>query len=132
MAAAHAATQGGEKFGNREPFLHLLFRAGPNMVSIENRPSPAPEFTLHKTEYELFYVLEGSGTMYTGGTLVNPTTNDAHDARATTATGGVEVRMTKGDVIMVPPSTVHSVTKSDGNLSLFVVHMPAVDGSAKN
>src|SRR5580704_2588686 len=40
MKAARAAHANGQPFKNGDPFLHLLFFAGPNMVSIENRPSP--------------------------------------------------------------------------------------------
>jgi len=43
MKAARVAHAGGQPFKNGDPFLHLLFFAGPNMVSIENRPTPAPD-----------------------------------------------------------------------------------------
>jgi mannose-6-phosphate isomerase-like protein (cupin superfamily) len=131
IEAARAATQSGQKYANREPFLHLLLRAGPSMVSIENRPSPAPEFSLHKTQYELFYVLEGAGKMYTGGTLVDLISSDSANDFAKSGSGGAEAPLKKGDVLVIPPNMVHSITQSDGNLVLFVVHMPAVDGSAK-
>ena len=131
MENARKAHASGIPFKNGDPFLHLLFFAGPNMVSIENRPSPAPDFTLHKTQYELFYVLSGKGVMYTGGTLIDPKGYDEDkNAGANEATGGVEVPLVKGDVLMIPPSTVHRVTQSDGALVLLAVHMPAVDGSA--
>lgn len=72
---------------------------------------------VHDQVTEVYQILDGSGTLVTGGTLVNP------QRRATTATtvtsingpgitgqrieGGVSRRVGKGDMIIIPAGTPH-------------------------
>jgi hypothetical protein len=73
---------------------------------------PMPMYAVHQEEEELFVVLEGSGTMNLGATLVNPRRgNGATTMIADTATGGTDHKLTKGDMFIVPMNTARCVTQ---------------------
>ena len=63
---------------------------------------------LHEKDAEFFYVLEGSGTAVMGGKLVNEKRGDGEgNFNGTDVTGGTEIQITKGDILIAPPKTVH-------------------------
>jgi glc operon protein GlcG len=70
-------------------------RDGPGMAEI------------HATETDVFYVLEGSATVVTGGELVNPRATSATETRADAIRGGTEHQLVKGDVFTVPNGVPH-------------------------
>ena len=60
------------------------------------------------TATEVHYILEGSATFVTGGTIVNPTRGaGGSGAQAATIEGGVTHHLTKGDIAFVPPGVPH-------------------------
>ena len=67
--------------------LHELFEAGGN----------DPEERL-----EVFYVVEGTATLVTGGTMVGGKVTQAGQSRGTDIRGGDTRRLSKGDVIVIP------------------------------
>jgi glc operon protein GlcG len=62
---------------------------------------------VHDTETDVFYVMEGSATFITGGTMVDAKTTAPGQIRGTGITGGTTHMLTKGDVIVVPKGTPH-------------------------
>ncbi|HZR22321.1 MAG TPA: hypothetical protein VFA59_01960 [Vicinamibacterales bacterium] len=60
---------------------------------------------------ELHHIVEGSGTLVTGGTIVRATGGGGGGA---TIQGGVSKHVTKGDVILVPPGVPHWYKDLDG------------------
>ena len=101
--------------------------AGENVVFAwytTRRPAPAgaePRGELHTQMTEVYYILEGSGTLNTGGTMTLlrklevtsnlPGTEDVPTFTTPTYTGpaegGVSRTVSAGDVIVIPPGTVH-------------------------
>jgi mannose-6-phosphate isomerase-like protein (cupin superfamily) len=71
----------------------------------------------------MFYVVEGSGTMVTGGKLVGETRN-GDNLSGTAIEGGNSRTVSKGDFIMVPEKTAHWFSKIDGVLVLMSIHLP--------
>jgi mannose-6-phosphate isomerase-like protein (cupin superfamily) len=100
-----------------------LLLSPPVRANMEYHDAPATSVSVHETEAELFVALEGSGTITVGGTLVNPTRNGTN-LQAATREGGVPHRMLKGDMLLVPENTAHSVTQVDGRLVLMSLHLP--------
>jgi len=80
--------------------------------------------SVHEKEAELFYVIDGAGTLVTGGKLVDEKrTNDAN-LSGTSISGGVTKQVRKGDFILVPEGVPHHFPKVEGNLTLMSLHLP--------
>jgi mannose-6-phosphate isomerase-like protein (cupin superfamily) len=80
--------------------------------------------TLHETEVELFYVIDGSATLTTGGKLVNEKRTDAANLNGSAIEGGTKRNIAKGDWILVPQNTPHWFNPINGVLVLFSMHSP--------
>lgn len=118
LVAAGKATDG-------EP----LVMQGPFRATMEWRNTAQNNVNVHTTDAEMFVILEGSGTMLLGGTLVDP--HEAHSfawegptLTAATVKDAKEYPVKKGDMIMIPPNTAHTVSKVNGKLVLWSMHMP--------
>jgi mannose-6-phosphate isomerase-like protein (cupin superfamily) len=79
---------------------------------------------LHETTTsEVYYMLEGAGTLITGGTLAEqrrepPTTTTVRGSRID---GGVSRRVTPGDVVIIPGRTPHWWSELDGDIRYLIV-----------
>ena len=98
-------------------------------AQLEWRNAPQLNINVHQTDAELFVVVEGSGEMTLGGTLINPRRAGPNRWEGPTligdgAQGAHTMKVTKGDVIMIPPNTPHSVSKVDGTLAIWTLHLP--------
>jgi mannose-6-phosphate isomerase-like protein (cupin superfamily) len=80
--------------------------------------------TLHENEVELFYVIDGSATITTGGKLVNEKRTDAANLNGSAIEGGTKRNIAKGDWILVPQNTPHWFSPINGVLVLFSMHSP--------
>src|SRR5258706_7671825 len=78
IAKSDAAAKAGTPYNGGPLLLQAPFRA-----NMEYRTAPATTVGIHETEAELFVVIEGSGAMTVGGTLVNPTRNGTNLSAAT-------------------------------------------------
>src|SRR5262249_46849887 len=67
----------------------------------------------HNDAHELHYIIDGSGTLVTGGTIVR----GSGGANAATIEGGEKRHVQKGDVIVIPKNTPHWYSEVDGTLS---------------
>ena len=92
-----------------------------------------PGGAVHDKVSEVYHVLEGSGTLVTGGTLVNP---QRRDSAATTVVqingpgvsgtaiqGGVRRRIQKGDVVIIPAGTPHWFPEVQESITYTVVRV---------
>jgi mannose-6-phosphate isomerase-like protein (cupin superfamily) len=100
-----------------------ILRLAPYNANLEYRASVGPA-AVHETEAEMFYVIEGSGTMVTGGKLTGETRQNAENLQGTGIEGGNTRQIGKGDFIMVPENTPHWFSKIDGVLVLMSIHVP--------
>jgi mannose-6-phosphate isomerase-like protein (cupin superfamily) len=116
--AAIAARQPKDRNGN-QAFLQLA----PYTVTMEHRVNVPQNAAVHEKEAELFYVIDGKGTMVTGGKLVNPTRN-GDNLTAATVEGGTAKEMAKGDFLLVAEGVPHWFSKIDGEMTLMTLHLP--------
>ena len=79
---------------------------------------------VHEHEAELFYVIDGSATVVTGGKLVNEKRRDAANLNGSAIEGGTPRAIAKGDWILVPENTPHWFSPINGVLVLFSMHVP--------
>lgn len=103
-----------------EPILEL----GSYNGHLEYRASVG-NAAVHEHEAELFYVIDGSATLTTGGKLVNEKRTDAADLNGSGIEGGTPRAIAKGDWILVPENTPHWFSTIHGVLVLFSMHVPA-------
>jgi mannose-6-phosphate isomerase-like protein (cupin superfamily) len=76
----------------------------------------------HPGNTELHYIIEGSATVVTGGTIVRPT---GGTSAAATIDNGVTRHVTKGDVIIIPPNTPHWYKEVEGSITYLEVRFVA-------
>ncbi len=104
--------------------LHLA----PYNANLEYRASVGAA-AVHEKEAEIFYVIDGSGTMVTGGKLVNEKRTNAENLSGTAIEGGASQPMAKGDFLIVPENTPHWFSSIDGTLVLMTLHVPRTSGA---
>src|SRR5262249_19765576 len=83
-----------------EPILSLA----PYRAQIEYRPGTSPA-TVHEKDAEMMYVLEGAGSIVTGGKLVDEKRTNANNLAGTSIEGGTPQAVVKGDFVLIPENT---------------------------
>jgi mannose-6-phosphate isomerase-like protein (cupin superfamily) len=105
-AAASSASAGG-----------WAVRVSPG-VSVRRRSSSVPQYAvLHPFSIEIYRILEGSGTLVTGGLLVSPLaeSNNPDIMRSEHGiSGGLARPVSAGDVLVLQPGTPHWFRAIDG------------------
>jgi len=85
---------------------------------------PRQDANQHMTKMsEIYYMLEGSGTLVTGGTMpgAKPMAPGSVNLQAPRIEGGVSRKVSKGDVVVIPGRTPHQWSSQDGNLSYLII-----------
>jgi mannose-6-phosphate isomerase-like protein (cupin superfamily) len=103
--------------------VQRIVSLAPFNVNLEYRAAVGGA-AIHEQDAELFYVLGGSGTMVTGGRLVNETRPNPNNRNGSAIEGGESRHVTEGDFIMVPPGTGHWFSAIEGRLVLMSLHLP--------
>jgi mannose-6-phosphate isomerase-like protein (cupin superfamily) len=100
-----------------------ILQLAPYNVNLEYRGSVGPA-SIHLKEAEMFYVIDGSATLITGGKLVNQTQTNADNLSGTAIEGGTPQAVAKGDFIIVPENTGHWFSEIKSTLVLMSFHVP--------
>jgi mannose-6-phosphate isomerase-like protein (cupin superfamily) len=100
-----------------------MIQLAPYNVSLEYRSAVA-NAAVHEHEAELFYVVDGSATLVTGGTLKEEKRTNAENLSGSGIEGGVSRHVAKGDFVMVPEGTPHWFSAIDGTVVLMSLHLP--------
>ena len=101
-----------------------LIRLTPYNVNMEHRIM-SQAASVHETEAELFYVIDGAGTLVTGGKLTEERRTNAENLSGTVIEGGVSKRVAKGDWFLVPAGQPHQYPAVEaGGLTLMALHLP--------
>jgi len=94
-------------------FAHLLFReAGPGFSE------------MHEASSDLYFIISGSASLVTGGTMVDPTENATGEFRGTGITGGTSRAIARGDIVHIPPGIPHHVIVGDGEDITYFLFKP--------
>jgi glc operon protein GlcG len=80
---------------------------------------------VHTRDTDIVYVLDGSATLVTGGTVVDGTTTALDEIRGAAISGGETRQLTKGDVVVVPNGVPHWFKQVNGPLLYYVVKVTA-------
>jgi glc operon protein GlcG len=110
----------------------VLIDNGNYMVHASHRETSGMA-EIHTEDTDIIYVLEGSATFVTGGTVVDPKTVSAGEIRGASIRNGEVRTLAKGDVVVVPDGVPHWFEKVQGPLNYYVVKVrrPANEGSAQ-
>src|SRR5580692_5315737 len=125
-AAPNAAT-------NPSPNIRVVDAGGYNVaVGVIHRPQTPPGVAaVHFKVSEIYHVIDGAGTLVTGGTMVDAKTRpadaisvrleDGPGASGTSIQGGVSQRIKAGDVVIIPAGTPHWFSSIEGSITYVVV-----------
>jgi mannose-6-phosphate isomerase-like protein (cupin superfamily) len=102
-----------------EPLLQLA----PYNANLEYRTSVGPA-AIHVHEDEFFYVIDGSGTFVTGGSLTHAVQLNAENFTGDSIEGGTATPVAKGDFFVVPQNTPHWFGAIKGRIVLMTLHVP--------
>jgi mannose-6-phosphate isomerase-like protein (cupin superfamily) len=98
---------------------------GKASVAMLHRTKPEANALIHDHVTETYYILSGSGTLVTGGSLGGAKPTDltrvnAGMSQTGTRVGGDARKVKPGDIIMIPAGTPHSFSELDGPISYLV------------
>ena len=94
------------------PFLVRRRIDGPNNASVHTKEGDGQDVT------EVYYILEGTGTYTTGGTMPDPKNRTAG------IKGGEANNIAPGDVIVIPPGTAHWFSKINDHITYIEARFP--------
>jgi mannose-6-phosphate isomerase-like protein (cupin superfamily) len=126
LAAKAKATRKPDQANLAQPLLQLP----PYTANLEYRAGVA-NAAVHEKEAELFYVIDGAGTLVTGGKLTAETRTNAENLSGAGIEGGKSQHVGKGDFIMVPENTPHWFSAIEGTLTLMSIHLPRAGVQAR-
>ncbi len=106
----------------------LVDGTGRNYMVHASRREKAGQAEVHELDTDVIYVLSGSATFVTGGTVVDGKTTEPREIRGASIDGGDTRVIAKGDVITVPNGTPHWFKDVKGPLTYYVVKVRADAG----
>ena len=122
-----------ERKPDQPNFIQPIVGLAPYTANLEYRVAgvKAPA-SVHEREAEMFYVVEGAGTLVTGGTLRDEKRTNAENLTGSAIDGGTPRHIAKGDWVMVPEKTPHWFSQIDGTIVLMSIHLPHSAGTASS
>jgi glc operon protein GlcG len=95
--------------GGRNYMVHASRREGPGMVEV------------HTKDTDILYVLKGSATVVTGGTMVDGKNIAADEIRGKEIDGGETRKLVPGDAMIIPNGVPHWFKEVDAPFLYYVV-----------
>lgn len=89
--------------------VHASHRDGPGLAEV------------HTKDSDIIYVLEGTATLVTGGTVVEGKETEPNEIRGSSIMSGETKRLAKGDVVVVPNGTPHWFKEVAAPFNYYVV-----------
>jgi mannose-6-phosphate isomerase-like protein (cupin superfamily) len=100
-----------------------VFSLDPYNVGVEQRQPREQGASLHEAQAELFYVIEGSATMVTGGKLIGEKRNGTN-LQGSGIDGGTRLAFNAGDFIMVPSGVAHQFVDIKAPVRVMSMYLP--------
>ena len=105
-------------------------------VGVLHRAAKAKQTAIsHSQVTEVYHIIEGAGTLVTGGEMVEPTPSPADgntvkvlvgpSTGGTSIRGGQSRRVGPGDVIVIPPGVAHWFSAVESDMNYLVVRVDA-------
>lgn len=90
-------------------------------IAVDRRRTPQ-RANAHAGEAEVWVVIEGSGTITTGGTLVETRQDGKVVGRV--IEGGVSTPVAKGDFVVIPEGVPHYITEANPEVIFIAIEFP--------
>jgi mannose-6-phosphate isomerase-like protein (cupin superfamily) len=95
-----------DRRSDQASFVQPMLRLAPYTANLEYRVAGLnANASVHEREAEIFFVVEGSGTLVTGGKLRDEKRLNAGNLSGPSIEGGTSRAIAKGDVMVVPENT---------------------------
>jgi glc operon protein GlcG len=94
-----------------------------------SRRTEAGQAEVHTRDTDIIYVLDGSVTFVTGGTVVDPKSTGPDEIRGARIEGGRARALGKGDVMVVPAGVPHWFSQVDETFLYYVVKATAPESA---
>lgn len=114
-----AFLKGGPLLVNNSYKIQAGHREGPGNVEI------------HTADTDIFYILDGTATIVTGGQAVDAKETAPGELRADKTTGGATHQLTKGDVIVIPAGIPHWMTHVSKPFNYLVIKVTGAGAPPK-
>jgi mannose-6-phosphate isomerase-like protein (cupin superfamily) len=120
---------------NPQPNIRVMDAGGYNIaVGAIHRPETPPGVAaVHFKVSEVYHVIDGAGTLVTGGTMINAKqrppdsesvmVEDGPGASGTGIQGGVSRQIKAGDVVVIPAGVPHWFSEIKGSITYLVVRV---------
>lgn len=128
VSKVEPANKGGALYFSKEQ-VDQLFAAGGSFVkdkegkfqiSAGRREEPG-QSEIHGKDTDIFYVVDGTATIVTGGTIVDEKTIAPDEIRGSGIKDGAETKLGKGELIVIPHGTPHWIKQVQGTFLYLVV-----------
>jgi mannose-6-phosphate isomerase-like protein (cupin superfamily) len=114
-----------ERKPDQANFVQPILQLAPYNANLEYRVAGVnANASVHEREAEMFFVIEGAGTLVTGGKLHEERRTNPENLSGSSIDGGTRKRVAKGDFVMVPEGVPHWFGEIDGALVLMSIHLP--------
>ena len=123
FAAADLAAAIAKLPGDRATSSVRIFTLAPYNVNVERRLPMTQGASLHEAQAELFFVIDGSATLLTGGKLIGETRNGTN-LSGRGIEGGTSQKFSKGDFLLVPSGIPHQFVDIQSPLQLMSMYLP--------
>ena len=107
-----------------------ILSLAPYTSNLEYRPFTGA-VAVHEKEAELVYVMDGGGTLTTGGKVVGEERTNATNLSGTAIDGGTAQTIAKGDFAIILEGMPHQFSPINGVLVLMTFHVPWSVGAAQ-
>ena len=118
-----AVAAGAAKQGTSPNASTRVFQLAPFNVNIEHRIEVPQSASIHDKDAELFYIIDGTATIVTGGKLVDPV-RTGDNVSGKSIEGGTAQVIGKGDFVLVPAGVAHWFSNVQGSLTQMALHLP--------
>lgn len=108
-----------------------LILEDPEYKILAGRRDEPGEAEVHARDTDIVYVLTGTATIVTGGTVVDGKTTGAGEIRAPRIDGGDARPLTKDDMLVIPRGTPHQFTQVSQPFLYYVIKVTAPENAGE-
>ena len=97
--------------------------AGKNYNLMVLRRTGVSEAEFHQKRTHVFFIQDGEATFVTGGEMVEMRETGPGERRSKSVSNGTTVTLHKGDVVVVPPATIHWFKEAPTQVTYYSVNI---------
>jgi beta-galactosidase beta subunit len=91
------------------------------VMTAHRTPTTEAKVEVHRSYVDVFYIVQGSTSIITGGKMLGDDENNPDEPRGTSIAGGETHHLSAGDVMTIQPGVPHLMKDVQGDLLYIVV-----------